>query len=67
MVMGVPQLGQEVMVQKGGILINIGQVRSALIEEGGGSGFCVRTTKVDGEAYLKLHPSIEKTPLRWYD
>jgi len=66
LVASVPLLGQEIFaITRAGHAVNLGQVVSASYEEGGGRGFNIRTTRMEGQAYVKLqHPELA-TPLRW--
>ena len=61
-----PQLGQDLLaITKSEHTVNLGQVISAGYEEGGGHGFIIKTTEVDGETYVRLQRSELAIPLRW--
>lgn len=62
LVVAIPQLGQVLIVEKDGEHINVGQVKSVAYEEGGGTGFNVETTGIDGGEFYVRHMYPELSP-----
>ncbi len=63
-----PVLGEELYVlTPQGYTLNVGQVKSAEYEEGGGSGFNVKTTKIvdDQSIFVSLANPQLHIPLVW--
>ena len=68
-VASVPVLGQELFVRKGERWLNVGQVTTALYEDGSGKGFCIRATRIKADnleyVYVKLENPQLAIPIHW--
>jgi len=72
LVSSVPTVGQQLLVRKGELSLNVGQVTRCEYENGNGTGFCIRATRINhdptqpGETvYVKLEDPRLAIPLHW--
>ena len=65
-VASIPLLGQELFVfTRDRLGLNVGQVKAVEYEGGSGRGFNVKTTRIEGSAYVRLANPDLAIPIHW--